>query len=173
MDVLTHPNPVLTQRAEEVDPSTDADLVKLAKTMLGAMYDASGIGLAATQVGVLKRVIVYDLNADAPSPVALCNPVVVAQSEECELDDEGCLSFPGIAIPIERACRVTCEALSLQGEPVRIEAEGLHARLLQHEIDHLDGVRIIDRASLEERKAALRRYHEAVQAGARPGETSI
>ncbi len=173
MEVLSHPNAALKQKAESVDPVADDDLRELCRKMAQAMYDAPGIGLAAPQIGVLKRVIIYDLDDDSPGIVALCNPEIVDASEECEFDDEGCLSLPGITIPISRSCRVTCEAQTLTGRIVRIEAEGLHARLLQHEIDHLDGVLMIDRATPEERKAALRRYLEAQLAGAQPGQTSI
>lgn len=173
MDVLCHPNPALKQRADEVDPGTDAGLRDLVKRMAQRMYEAPGIGLAATQIGVQQRVIVYDLDDEGNGLVALCNPVIVDASDECEVGDEGCLSLPGITVPVERACALTCEGVTLDGTHVRIEAEGLHARLLQHEIDHLDGVLIIDRATPEERKAALQRYREAVEAGAKPGETSI
>ncbi len=173
MDVIAHPNPALAQPASEVDPASDKSLRALAARMARVMYEAPGIGLAATQVGVLKRVIVYDLDDEGRSPVALCNPTIIERSEDCETDDEGCLSLPGITVPVERACRVTCEALSLDGAPVRIDAEGLHARLIQHEIDHLDGRLIIDRATPDERLAALRRYREALEAGAKPGQTSI
>jgi peptide deformylase len=173
MDVLSHPNPSLKQKAIAVDPATDSDLRTLCARMGRAMYDAPGIGLAAPQVGVLKRVIVYDLDDEKGALVALLNPQIVEASDEVEVDDEGCLSFPGITVPIERSRFVVCDALTLSGRNVRIEAEGLHARLLQHEIDHLDGVLIIDRATSEERKAALKRYREAVERGARPGETSI
>jgi peptide deformylase len=161
MEVLAHPNPSLKQHAQAVDPLEDKDLLQLCQRMGQAMYDAPGIGLAAPQVGVMKRVIVYDLQEDEDSSlVALCNPVIVARSEECESDEEGCLSLPGISVPVTRHCAVVCEALALDGTPVRIEAEALHARLLQHEIDHLDGVLIIDRANPEDRKAAIRRYME-------------
>jgi peptide deformylase len=173
MDVIAHPNPALAQPASEVDPATDKSLRDLATRMARLMYDAPGIGLAATQVGVLKRVIVYDLDDEGRSPVALCNPVIIERSDDCEVDDEGCLSLPGITVPVERACRVTCEAQSLDGATVRIDAEGLHARLIQHELDHLDGVLIIDRAAPDERRAALRRYREALEVGAKPGQTSI
>lgn len=173
MDVIAHPNPALAQQAQPVDPVQDKTLPGLVREMAKAMYEAPGIGLAATQVGVLKRVIVYDLDDEGCSPVALCNPVIVEVSEECETDEEGCLSLPGITVPVNRSCKVTIEAQSLNGTPVRFEAEGLHARLLQHELDHLDGVLIIDRATSDERKAALRRYREALEAGARPGQTSI
>ena len=173
MEVLSHPNAALKQRAEPVDPATDSDLRELCRKMAQAMYDAPGIGLAAPQIGVLKRVIVYDLDEESRGVVALCNPEIIESSEECELDDEGCLSLPGITVPIERSCSVVCEAQTLTGRRVRIEADGLHARLLQHEIDHLDGVLMIDRATPEERKAALRRYLEAQRVGAKSGQTSI
>jgi len=172
MDVLSHPNAALKQRAAVVDPATETDLVDLCRKMATIMYEAPGIGLAAPQIGVLKRVIVYDLEDDGRA-IALCNPEIIEKSELCEIDDEGCLSFPGISIPIERSCEVVCEAVTVSGRPVRIEAEGLHARVLQHEIDHLDGVLIIDRATPEERRAALQRYREAVASGAKPGQTSI
>jgi len=173
MEILAHPNAALKQRAEPVDPTTDADLTELCRVMAKAMYEAPGIGLAAPQIGVMKRVIVCDLHDEGTDAVALCNPEILEYSEERELDDEGCLSLPGISVPVERACRVLCEAQTLTGRVVRIDAEGLNARLLQHEIDHLDGVLMIDRATPEERKAALRRYIEAQVAGAAPGETGL
>jgi len=172
MEVLTHPNAVLRQKAEAVDPVAEKDLTELCRTMAHAMYDAPGIGLAAPQIGVLKRVIVYDLEGEG-RVIALCNPRIVESGDVLETDDEGCLSLPGISIPIERPSTVVCEAVSLSGKPVRIDAEGLHARVLQHEIDHLDGIIILDRAKPEERKTALQRYREAQAAGAKPGATSI
>jgi peptide deformylase len=173
MDVLSHPSPALGVRAQEVDPASDESLQDLVIAMARTMYDAPGIGLAATQIGVMKRVIVYDLDEDGKALVALCNPEIVERSEECLTDDEGCLSVPGITVPVNRACEITCEALTLSGAPVRIKAEGLLARLLQHEVDHLDGLLIIDRADPDERRSALRRYREAVEKGAKPGQTSI
>ncbi len=174
MDVITYPGPALKQRAYEIDPLTDDSLADLVNAMAKTMYEAPGIGLAATQVGVMKRVIVYDLGEnDEPRPIALCNPVLVSTGDETETDEEGCLSLPGITVPVERYTRVRCEAQTLAGERITMDAEGLLARLLQHEIDHLDGVVILDRATPEERKAALKRYREAVEAGAKPGATSI
>jgi peptide deformylase len=173
MDVLQHPSPALGVRAPEVDPVNDDTLQDLVVEMARAMYEAPGIGLAATQIGVMKRVVVYDLDDEGKGLVAICNPEIVEKSGECELEEEGCLSVPGITVPVTRACKVTCEALTIDGTPIRIEAEGLHARLLQHEIDHLDGFLIIDRADPEERKAALKRYREACEMGAKPGQTSI
>lgn len=160
MEILSHPNPALLAGACDVDPATDTSLAPLADQMAWTMRAAPGIGLAAPQVGVLKRVIVYDLSEDGSGLATLCNPRIVERSDETEIDDEGCLSLPGVSVPVERACRVTCEALDLKGRPVRIEAEGLQARMFQHEIDHLDGILIIDRATPSDRKAALKRYRE-------------
>jgi peptide deformylase len=177
MKILCHPSPALSSGASEVDPLTDGSLPSLAEQMATMMYEAPGIGLAAPQIGVLKRVIVYDLSEDGKGLTALCNPVVVERSEDCVTEEEGCLSLPGINVPVERACRVTCEGVSLEGQRVRIEAEGLEARLFQHEIDHLDGVLIIDRATPEERRVALRRYREVLEhgidTGVHAGVTSI
>jgi peptide deformylase len=158
MDILEHPNPALKQHAAAVDPSADREIVHLVKAMARLMYDAPGVGLAATQVGVQKRVIVIDVEDGL---MALCNPRIVETSDSAETDDEGCLSLPGIAVPVERPIACVCEALDLKGTPVRITAEGFLARVLQHETDHLDGILIIDRATPEERLAAIRRYREA------------
>lgn len=165
MRVIEHPDPALKQKALPCDPATDETLVELAREMARVMYDAPGIGLAATQLGIQKRLIVFDLG-DEKRPQALCNPVVVETSEETATDDEGCLSLPGITVFVERPVRVVCEGRDLKGRLVRIEADEMFARCLQHEIDHLDGVLIIDRATPEERKAALRRYREARESAA-------
>jgi peptide deformylase len=157
MDILEHPNPALKQTAVAVDPAADRELPRLVKAMAQAMHEAPGVGLAATQVGVQKRVIVFDVDE---AVIALCNPTIVERSAETETDDEGCLSLPGITVAVERALSCVCEALDLKGKPVRLEAEGFVARVLQHETDHLDGILIIDRASPDERRAALRRYRE-------------
>jgi len=157
MDILAHPSPALKCTTSEVDPTTDADLIPLVKTMARAMYAAPGVGLAAPQIGVLKRVIVLDIDDGL---IVMCNPRIVEKSDETEVEDEGCLSLPGITVPVERSLSVTCEALNLEGKEVRVEAADLLARALQHEIDHLDGVLIIDRATPEDRKAALRHYNE-------------
>jgi peptide deformylase len=160
MEILTHPSPALKQHAQDVDHFGDRELKALVTAMARAMYDAPGVGLAATQVGVLKRVLVYDIDEGL---VALCNPRIVETSDETQLSEEGCLSLPGIEVPVERAVSLTCEAQDIDGNPVTIEAEGLLARVLQHEVDHLDGVLIIDRAVPEERRAAIRRYNEVVR----------
>jgi peptide deformylase len=161
MDILEHPNPALKQHAAEVDPTVDREVVRLVQAMAKAMYDAPGVGLAATQVGVQKRVIVIDVD---DALMALCNPVIVEASEETAIEDEGCLSLPGITVPVERPARCVCEAMDLKGGAVRIGAEGFLARVLQHETDHLDGILIIDRADPDDRRAAIRAYREANEA---------
>jgi peptide deformylase len=161
MNILCHPNPALKQHAGDVERFDQRDLTSLVAAMAKTMYDAPGVGLAATQVGVMSRVLVYDIDDGL---VALCNPRIIDTSDETELSEEGCLSLPGIEVPIERSVSLTCEALDIDGNPVTIEAHGLLARVIQHEIDHLDGVLIIDRATPEERKAAIQRYNEVTRA---------
>jgi peptide deformylase len=159
MDLFVYPNPVLKQEAAEVTPE-DRDLKRLAKRMAKIMRQAPGVGLAATQLGVQKRFIVIQPDEEGEAQ-ALLNPRIVESSEDTCTEEEGCLSFPGIVVPVERSESVVCEATTLDGSALRIEADELLARILQHEIDHLDGVLIIDRAQPDERRAALRRYREA------------
>ncbi len=157
MRVLTHPDPALKQKAADVDPKTDGGLRALVRAMAEAMYEHQGVGLAAPQIGIQKRVIVFDVDDELH---ALCNPEIIERSEETELDEEGCLSVPGISVPIERSQRIVCVGLTLEGEEVTVDAEGFVARVIQHETDHLDGVLILDRVQGEARKAALRTYNE-------------
>jgi len=157
MDILEHPNPALKQVAAPVDCTTDTDLPRLIQTMARAMREAPGVGLAATQLGVQKRVIVFDADDGI---IALCNPRIVERSEDTEVDEEGCLSLPGISVPVERALTCVCQALDMNGVPVTLEFDGFMARVLQHETDHLDGILIIDRATPADRRAALREYRE-------------
>jgi peptide deformylase len=158
LKILAHPNPVLKTRAAEVDPTTDRDLARLVREMAQLMYEAPGVGLAAPQLGVSKRVIVWDTSESKDAPHVLCNPRLVEVSEETEVDEEGCLSVPGVSVPIQRAIGVVCEGELITGDTVRIEATELLARILQHECDHLDGVLILDRAEPEARLEAIRRY---------------
>jgi peptide deformylase len=124
------------------------------------MHDALGVGLAATQVGVIHRVLVYQAYTDDPL-TALVNPVLEWTSEEREAAEEGCLSLPGVHVEVERAAQVRVRARDESGGEVEVEAEGLEARIIQHEIDHLDGVLILDRISREARKEAMRAMREA------------
>ena len=124
------------------------------------MHDALGIGLAATQLGVLHRALVFRTDPEEPI-TALVNPVLEWSSEELEVAEEGCLSLPGVHVEVERPVRVRVRAQDPEGEELTIEAEGLRARVIQHEIDHLDGVLILDRISKQERKEAMRAMREA------------
>lgn len=152
--IRQYPDPVLRMRAREVE-SFDDDLRRLVERMTQLMQDASGVGLAGTQVGTLQRLFVLQPDPES-DPQALVNPVIVDRSEETASDDEGCLSLVGITVPVERAVRVTLEAKDERGEDVRLELEDHPARVVQHELDHLDGVLIIDRTTPEARREALR-----------------
>ena len=123
------------------------------------MHDALGIGLAATQLGILHRVLVYRAYVDDPI-TALVNPVIEWRSEELEVAEEGCLSLPGVHVEVERPAQVRVRARDETGRELEIEAEGLEARVIQHEVDHLDGVLILDRISKEARKEAMRAMRE-------------
>jgi peptide deformylase len=153
--VRQYPDPVLRMRANEVEGFDDA-LAQLVERMSRLMQEARGVGLAAPQVGILQRVLVYQPDEEAPV-VALVNPRVASESEERESADEGCLSLgaASVIVPVERPTSVTVEASSPAGETVRIEAEGLEARVIQHEIDHLDGVLTLDRTAPEAKRRAL------------------
>jgi len=126
--------------------------------MAETMYDENGVGLAAPQVGVDKRLIVFDVDDRL---AALCNPAIIEFSDEKVIDDEGCLSVPGITVPVERSWRVVCAGQTIEGTDITIEAEDMLARVLQHEIDHLDGVLILDRAPADVKKSIIRAYNEA------------
>jgi peptide deformylase len=148
-------DPSLRLRAAEIE-TVDEELRSLVGRMLALMEDANGIGLAATQVGVLRRVFVCRLgDDDAPDLRAFVNPVVTPLGDERKSADEGCLSLQEVLVPVERPTRVTVEATDLDGAAVRLELEGLDARVVQHELDHLDGVLIIDLTTDDARREAL------------------
>ena len=151
--VRQYPDPVLRMKAHDVEEH-DADLTRLAERLEQLLLDANGLGLAATQVGVLRRVFVFHADPE-DDVVALVNPRLGETSDERISDDEGCLSLDSVVIPVERHERVTVEATDPQGNDVRLELEGLAARIVQHEIDHLDGVLILDRTTPEARREAL------------------
>jgi peptide deformylase len=151
--IRQYPDPVLRLQAQEVEQFDD-DLAQLVERMKRLMRDARGVGLAANQVGVLRRVFVIQEDEDA-EPRALVNPMIVERSDETAADDEGCLSMQGVVVGVERAVRVRIEARDESGEPVELELEELPARVAQHELDHLDGVLILDRTNDEDRREAL------------------
>ena len=156
-------DPVLRMRARPVERIDDA-LVSEIERMGLLMDDAMGVGLAATQIGALHRVLVYRVQQQAPVN-ALINPEIEWRGSEQEIAEEGCLSLPAVAVDVERPVHVRVRALNERGEPITIEATGLEARVLQHEVDHLDGVLILDRTSREQRKQAMRTLREAPQGG--------
>jgi peptide deformylase len=152
-------DPVLRARALPVDRFDDTLKAEIER-MGELMEDALGVGLAATQLGVLHRVLVYRAYSEEPL-TALVNPVLEWTSEELAIGEEGCLSLPGVHVDVERPAQVRVRAKDAAGEELQIEAEGLEARVIQHEIDHLDGVLILDRISREARKEAMRAMREA------------
>ncbi len=152
-------DPVLRTRAREVE-RFDADLRDEVRRMGLLMHDAHGIGLAAPQIGVSHRVLVYRVEPDSPVN-ALVNPVIEWSGEDGEVLEEGCLSLPGVQVEVERPIHVRVRARDEHGDEVLVEASGLEARVIQHELDHLDGVLILDRTSREQRKAAMRALREA------------
>ncbi len=156
--VVKFGDPVLKSKASpvrEFGPELRAEVDRMIEIMHGAM----GVGLAATQVGVLRRLLVFQAGSDS-EPTALVNPEVEWLSEEAVVAEEGCLSLPRVSMDVERPLHARFSGLDVDGEPVRIEASGLEARVLQHELDHLDGVLILDRAPRAQRKGALRALRE-------------
>ena len=153
-------DPVLRQIAAEID-DIDAKIVRIAEDMVPAMYDAEGLGLAAPQVGIQKRLFVYDIG---DGPEVLVNPTIEESDGEWGYM-EGCLSVPGMAFEIVRPKQVHLTGRDLDGNEVSIEADELLARLFQHELDHLDGVLLIDHLDKKERKQALKLWRERDEAG--------
>jgi peptide deformylase len=151
--IRQYPDSVLRIRAREVEVFDD-DLRSLVERMLRLMADANGVGLAANQVGVVRRVFVFQPDAEAEA-VAVVNPVIAERGDETLTDDEGCLSMQGVQVPVERATRVRLEGRDPSGGELSLDLADLGARVAQHEIDHLDGVLIIDRTTEEARKEAL------------------
>lgn len=156
--ILTPPAPILRAKARPVGPAHVDTIRDLAPRMFATMYAAPGIGLAAPQVGVGLRFVVIDLMPDdKPNPIHLINPEIVLASEDVAVREEGCLSIPGQYADISRPARVKVRYLDLQGARQEVEAEGLLAACLQHEIDHLDGVLFVDHLSALKRNMILRR----------------
>lgn len=159
--VRTFGDPSLRSKGLEVTRFDDRLAVEIER-MGGLMDDAVGLGLAATQLSVMHRLLVYRVGYDAPL-VPVVNPRLEWSSAEQEEAEEGCLSLPGVAVDVERSLYVRVRAQDPAGEEILIEASGLEARVLQHEMDHLDGVLILDRTSKEQRKEALRALREGAE----------
>ena len=160
--VRKYGDPVLKSRALPVERFDDG-LRDEIRRMGDLMNDALGIGLAATQLGVMHRVLVYRVDPDAPV-AAVVNPVLEWSSRDEEALEEGCLSLPNVLVDVDRPIHVRVRAQDETGEEILIEASGLEARVLQHEMDHLDGVLILDRTTRDQRKQAMRELREAAEA---------
>lgn len=156
--VVKFGDPVLKSAASPVAEFDDR-LAKEAERMIGLMHDAIGVGLAATQLGVLRRMLVFQVGIDA-EPTVLVNPEIEWRSEDAATAEEGCLSIPGVVVDVERPLFVRARAVDVHGEPLTLEASGLEARVIQHEVDHLDGVLMLDRTEKDQRKGALRALRE-------------
>ena len=151
--IRQYPDKVLKMRAREVERFDD-DLARLAEKMSRLMHDARGVGLAATQVGVLQRLFVCQLAGD-DEVTTVVNPEITKRSRSTEIADEGCLSLQGVLVPVERSAEVTIEGQDVSGAPLKLELEEMDARVVQHELDHLDGVLMLERTDDESRKDAL------------------
>lgn len=160
-DIILLGDPVLRQKAKEVE-SFDEELRTLVRDMFETMVAAEGAGLAAPQIGISKRIFVADIQESRgkPARLAIVNPRIVETSPEVESDSEGCLSIPGVSEVVSRPARVIVEGFDPTGAPVRAETDGLLARVVQHEIDHLDGVLFFDRVSPLKRSLLLRKYRK-------------
>jgi peptide deformylase len=156
-------DPVLKAKARDVTIFDDA-LDRELDTMGQLMHAAHGVGLAANQVGTLHRVLVYAVDGGDGPVRRLVNPRIEWRGAESEVGQEGCLSLPGVLVDVERSVFLRVAAQDESGSPVRIEASGFEARIIQHEMDHLDGILILDRTSRDQRKRALRELRAAASA---------
>jgi peptide deformylase len=166
--VRTFGDPVLKSRATKVT-NFGPELAREAEQMVSIMRDALGVGLAATQLGIMHRLLVVQAGLDA-TPTAIVNPELEWLSDELAIAEEGCLSLPGITLEVERPLHARVRGRDVRGEQLMVEASGLEARVLQHEIDHLHGVLILDRTEREQRKAALRALREGATYSPGPDE---
>ncbi|MEG1397810.1 MAG: peptide deformylase [Raoultibacter sp.] len=175
MNVVLSPDPTLRQVCQPCEVG-DKKLKKLAKQMAQVMYKNNGCGLAAPQIGVLKRLVVIDCGdqeEEGKNPLYLINPVVVEVRGDKVTEEEGCLSCPGIAVPVARPPWARVAFYDLEGNECSIEGDGLLGRCLQHETDHLEGITLFESCNPIARIEALRAYDAACAAGAKPGETSL
>lgn len=159
------PDPILRQVSKPIE-QVDSDVLKLADDMLETMYDAPGIGLAGIQIGVARRILVVDLSREdeEKQPLVIINPQIVASSDERSVYDEGCLSIPEYYAEVERPASVTVQHIGRDGKEHLLEADGLLATCLQHEIDHLNGVLFIDHISRLKREMVIKRFTKAAKA---------
>ena len=157
-EVVQYGDPVLRSEASEIT-EFGPELEREAERMIRIMRGAMGVGLASTQLGVMHRLLVFQAGLEA-TPTAVVNPRIEWLSDDLALAEEGCLSLPGIAVDVERPLHARVRGVNVHGEALTVEASGLEARVLQHEVDHLDGVLILDRTEREQRKGAMRALRE-------------
>jgi peptide deformylase len=159
--ILKFGDPRLNSRASPV-AEFDDELQREVDRMISIMHDGMGVGLAATQLGTLRRLLIFQAGLDA-EPTALVNPEIEWRSEEIAVAEEGCLSLPRVTVDVERPLHTRVSGVDQHGRAITVEASGLEARILQHEIDHLDGVLMIERSTLEQKKGALRALREGLE----------
>lgn len=168
MEIITAPNPILRQKCEDVNVQDEPNLKQTLLEMAELMYSSNGCGLAGPQVGILKKIAVVDCEFDGSKHskkrlIMLVNPKVKSSDGAEIVDDEGCLSIPGITIPVSRPNEVVISAQTVDGEHIEIEASGFYARCLQHEIDHLSGITLFETLNGVDRLKKLEEYKEALQ----------
>jgi peptide deformylase len=156
--VVKFGDPVLRSAASPVT-EFDEEVAAEGERMIGLMRDAIGVGLAATQLGILRRILVFQVGSEA-EPTVLVNPEIEWRSDDSATAEEGCLSLPGIVVDVERPLFVRARGVDVHGEPLAVEASGLEARVIQHEVDHLDGVLMLERTERDQRRGALRALRE-------------
>ena len=175
LEIRVYPDEVLKKKAEEVK-EFDKNLKETVENMFETMYKRGGVGLAANQVGILKRIVVIDIHSgkelQGKERIVLVNPEIIALEGE-EIKEEGCLSLPGLYRKVKRALYAKVKAQNLEGEVFEIEGEGLLARAFQHEIDHLNGIVFIDRLSPLSRRLALEKYRKLRKKQERVGKVSV
>ncbi len=157
--IVTHPDPKLGQKSQKVK-SVSREVKKLVDDLFETMYDGDAVGLAANQVGIMKRVIVVDSRQNPDERLALINPTISRLDGEEEVDDEGCMSLPAVFGPVKRAKRVEVRALDPDGNRMSMTAEGYLGRIIQHEVDHLDGILFFERMDVVSAERLLREYEE-------------
>lgn len=159
MKVVEFPNPLLKLKSEIIDPTAEPNFAQHVAAMVETMRAEEGVGLAAIQVGMPKCFFIYDDSPEQDNARVICNPVIVEKSDTFVESEEGCLSFPGLYFPVSRPETVIVEGIDAQGKPVRIEGDEFLSRIMQHEIDHLHGMVILDRATPEVRREVLRKFY--------------
>lgn len=159
LPILQYPHPILLQKAEPITRFNE-ELAQLAQDMAETMYASEGVGLAANQVGILKRIVTIDVTQDPQDLHVLINPVIIERSEECSIHEEGCLSLKGLFENVQRSNTVTVRAQNIKGERFTLHADGLLAICIQHELDHLDGHVFIDHLSMMKKNRAIQKLQK-------------